>query len=169
MQIRQAKNTDASAIAALSIEVWINTYLRDGINGTFAEYVLKEFTKENFETILTDPAETILVSENLNGIDGYIRLTRDKSCDSAIASPLEITTLYVQPRHQSKHIGLNLLKAGITYCADQTHAHPWLAVNSENERAIKFYLRNGFKKDGQTYFVLGGEKYLNEILVYSPS
>ena len=168
MQIRQAKNSDAAAIAVLSTEVWINTYLRNGINETFANYALKEFTKEKFEMVLMSTNETILVSENSNGIDGFIRLSTDKTCTSISASPCEITTLYVQPRHQSKHVGLHLLKAGIEHCLEQGHAQPWLAVNTENERAVKFYLRNGFIKDGQTYFEIEDGKYLNEILVFSP-
>ena len=38
--IRRAEERDASSLAAVSIEVWVNTYLRDGVSPVFADYVL---------------------------------------------------------------------------------------------------------------------------------
>lgn len=34
--IRKAEERDASSLAAVSIEVWVNTYLRDGVSPEFA-------------------------------------------------------------------------------------------------------------------------------------
>ncbi|WP_311202217.1 hypothetical protein [Leisingera sp. S132] len=38
--IRPAGMHDCSSLAALSIEVWAGTYLRNGISAHFADYVL---------------------------------------------------------------------------------------------------------------------------------
>lgn len=48
--IRKAEERDVSSLAAVSIEVWVNTYLRDGVSSLFAEYVLAEFTAQSFAT-----------------------------------------------------------------------------------------------------------------------
>jgi diamine N-acetyltransferase len=99
--IRKAEERDASSLAALSIEVWLNTYLRDGVSPLFADYVLSEFTAQKFRNAIGDPDLAIWVSENRMGIDGFVTVCSAATPELADCSPLEITTLYVQPRHQS--------------------------------------------------------------------
>jgi hypothetical protein len=70
--IRKAEERDASSLAALSIEVWLNTYLRDGVSPLFADYVLSEFTAQKFRDSIGDPNLAICVSENRMGIDGFV-------------------------------------------------------------------------------------------------
>jgi diamine N-acetyltransferase len=36
--IRKAEEQDASSLAAVGIEVWLNTYLREGGSSFFADY-----------------------------------------------------------------------------------------------------------------------------------
>ena len=160
MSIRSAEITDASSLAAISIEVWLGTYLREGVNAFFADYVLAEFTTAKFETILNDPAETIWVSENVIGIDGFVRVTSGKAAPVAGCSDVELTTLYVQGRHQGKGIGLALLKQALTL------GDPWLTTNMENEPAIAFYLAQGFAIVGETHFKVQDEAYLNHVIAY---
>ena len=78
MKIRPAQKTDAASLAALSIEVWIGTYLKRGVNAFFAEFALSEFTTARFEAILEDGQDLLMVSENEDGIDGYIRLAENR-------------------------------------------------------------------------------------------
>jgi len=73
--IRQAEEQDASSLAAVSIEVWLNTYLRDGVSPFFADYVLSEFTAQKFRDAVRDPNMAIWVSENLMGIDGFVAVS----------------------------------------------------------------------------------------------
>src|SRR4051794_1170643 len=54
--MRRAREQDASGLAAVSIEVWLNTYLRDGVSQLFADYVLSEFRRRSFEMRSRIPA-----------------------------------------------------------------------------------------------------------------
>jgi methyl coenzyme M reductase alpha subunit len=54
MAIREASIDDASSLAALSIEVWIGTYLRNGVSKFFADYALSTFTTQIFEAFIDD-------------------------------------------------------------------------------------------------------------------
>ena len=138
----------------------MGTYIREGVNAFFADYVLAEFTKAKFEALLDDPVETIWVSENLNGIDGFMSVTERKASPIAGCSNVELATLYVQGRHQGKGIGLALLKQALAL------GDPWLTTNTENEKAIAFYLAQGFTIVGETHFQIQGEAYLNHVLAY---
>ena len=165
--LRSADSTDCSSLAALAIEVWISTYIREGINADFADYALAEFTADRFAGILRDPTELLLVSENRCGIDGFVRVRSGQASPVGGPSDTEIATLYVQPRHQGKGIGHSLLRAALDQCQHRGWPHPWLAVNSENLGAIAFYRRNGFTLAGQTHFQIRDSKYLNEVLQFS--
>jgi ribosomal protein S18 acetylase RimI-like enzyme len=164
MNFRVAKKIDASSLAAISIEVWLGTYLRKGVSAFFADYALSEFTASRFEAILEKKDEHIIVSENEAGIDGFIRITSGKIAPVQGSSTTEITTLYVQPRHHGKGIGQGLLHEGARKCATDGVPSLWLSVNSENTSAIDFYLARGFQNVGQSYFRIREEAYLNEIL-----
>lgn len=96
--IRLATPEDASSLAALSLEVWLNTYIREGVNAFFADYALEEFTAARFAQIMSDKNETIWVSQNSVGIDGYIRISLGSIAPVGGCSDMEISTLYVQPR-----------------------------------------------------------------------
>ncbi|WP_320202504.1 GNAT family N-acetyltransferase [Agrobacterium rosae] len=164
MFFRNATESDTSSLAAISIEVWIGTYLRNGVNGFFADYALAEFTAAKFEAIIAANAEHIIVSENENGIDGFIRLSLDSPAPLPGCSSTEIKTLYVQPRHHGKGVGKGLLNEGLRQCANLGVDAVWLTVNSENTAALTFYSALDFHNIGQTQFRIADQAYLNEVL-----
>jgi ribosomal protein S18 acetylase RimI-like enzyme len=164
MTIRPATPDDAASLAALSIEVWLGTYIREGVNAFFAEYALSTFTKAAFEAHLAAPTEQFFVSENRVGIDGYIRFTSGSVAPGLPNLTFELTTLYIQPRHQGRGLGAALLAHGLAGCDRHGAGAAWLAVNSENPGAIAFYERHGFTHAGQTHFRIQDQAYLNEIM-----
>lgn len=161
--LRPATLSDASSIAALSIEVWIGTYLKSGIDGFFADFVLSEFTAPKMESRLADPRNHVIVSENTQGIDGFACLTRASPAPVPGCSDWEISTLYVQPRHHGKGIGRDLLQALLQTCRAQGAPSVWLATNAENTPAIGFYRAHGFEPVGETHFRIGDQGYLNTV------
>lgn len=163
MTVRKAQKPDASSLAAISIEVWIGTYLKHGVSAFFADYALSEFTALNFENLLADPNQFILVSENEEGIDGFIRVSSGSKAPASGCSSVEISTLYVQPRHHGKGIGKALLDAALEHCRRRGAASVWLTTNAENSPAIAFYLKQGFEHIGETHFHIGNEGYLNNV------
>ncbi len=166
MTLRAPHISDASSIAAISIEVWIGTYLKQGVRAFFADYALNEFTYRKTEMLISDPNQFILVSENEDGIDGFIRLSTGSEAPVSGCSEIEISTLYVQPRHHGKGIGRRLLDAAIKYASEKEAGSVWLTTNAENSPAIAFYLAQGFEYVGQTHFRIEDTAYLNNVYSY---
>ena len=166
MTLRKAQKPDASSLAAISIEVWIGTYLKHGVSAFFADYALNEFTALNFEKLVADPNQLILVSENDEGIDGFIRVSSGSTAPVSGCSSVEISTFYVQPRHHGKGIGKTLLDAALEHCRRRGAESVWLTTNAENSPAIAFYLKQGFEHVGETHFRIGNEGYLNNVYSY---
>jgi ribosomal protein S18 acetylase RimI-like enzyme len=161
--LRLAVPSDASSLAALSIEVWLGTYLRRGVTSFFADFVLSEFTSARFAAIMQDPNEWIMVSQNEEGIDGYIRVTQGVTGPLEPCGSTEITTFYIQPRHHGKGIGKTLLTQALNHCRTLSAPSVWLATNWENTPAIGFYKAMGFKEIGITHFKVGDEAYENKV------
>lgn len=163
MTLRLAEISDASSLAALSVEVWVGTYLKSGVSGFFADFVLAEFTAEKMAALIRDPGQFILVSQNRDGIDGYVRVAHGSAAPVDGCSDLEIATFYVQPRHHGTGIGKRLLGAALDHCRAAGGASVWLTTNAENDPAIAFYLRQGFEQVGETHFRIGDQGYLNNV------
>ena len=162
-RIENAEIEDAAAFAALSIEVWVGTYLRQGIDRFFADYVLAEFTTAKMEAVLRDPSQHVLVSRNTQGIDGFIRLSFDTLGPVAACPQTEVATFYVQPRHHGAGIGTALLNAALEACRERGIGAVWLATNAQNTPAIDYYLRRGFASVGETHFRVQDQAYLNRV------
>ena len=167
--LRKATKSDASSLAALSIEVWLGTYLREGINGFFADFALSEFTAARFETLIENDREWLLVSQNTEGIDGFIQLSTGVTGPLEGCGSVEISTFYVQPRHHGKGIGKALLRQAIAQCRALGVQEVWLTTNSQNTPAIEFYHAVGFRKIGITHFHIQDQAYENTVLLLKTS
>ena len=104
-----------------------------------------------------------MVSENAEGIDGVVRVSSNSPAPVKGCSDVEISTLYVQPRHHGTGIGTRLLTGALDHCRDASVGSVWLATNAENDPAIAFYLARGFEQVGETHFVIEGQGYLNNV------
>ena len=165
-QIGPARAEDAPALAALSIEVWLGTYIREGVAPVFADYALRHFTAEAVAGWIAAPEGVFLVARDAAGPVGYLRLEEARPAPVAApgVSPAEIVTLYVRPRFHGVGLGRALLAAGLEAAQARGLPRPWLAVNSENTGALAFYAACGFVSIGQTVFRIGDGAYPNELL-----
>ena len=164
MRIRPAIPSDASSLAALSIEVWLGTYQRDGISAFFADYALSEFTTQRANARIADPTEFLAVLEAGSGLIGYVAVATDKTPPLPGVSGPEVSTLYVQPRHHGKGVGKALLNTALQHCLELGSERTWLTTNSENTPAIEFYLSQGFEHIGTTNFRIQEQSYPNHVL-----
>ncbi|MCM5554097.1 GNAT family N-acetyltransferase [Pleomorphomonas sp. NRK KF1] len=156
---------DAANLAALSIEVWLHTYGRDGIRQAFSDYVLNEFTVERFVGHVADPRGAVLKCERGPYLLGYLRLDFEAACPTVPGVTGEIATLYVRSRHARQGIGAGLLAEAAGLCRARGLERFWLAVNHENTPALRFYEAQGFRRQGSRDFELEGERHENFILV----
>ncbi len=155
---------DAANLAALSIEVWLHTYARDGIRRAFSNYVLGEFTAARFEGHLSSPSQAIVKCERGDSLLGYLRMDFKAVCPTLPELTGEIVTLYVRAHHARNGIGASLLAHASDLCRQRNLTGFWLAVNHENAAAIRFYDAQHFRRKGSRYFELEGERHENFIL-----
>lgn len=166
LTIRNAELADVSNLAALSIQVWLDTYADSGIRPALSDYVLDTFTREHFRDAITDPIQRIRVAYVDGHLVGYARLLLNRACPDDVRPTTELSTLYVQEPFTHRGIGSALLHDALAVAtALSGKASLWLDVYHGNHRAIAFYRKHGLVQRGSTYFEFAGERHENFVFV----
>jgi GNAT superfamily N-acetyltransferase len=166
MQIRKATPNDIYNLAVLKQQVWIATYAEEGIRTELSKYVLSEFTIENIRKTIQDTSRVMLIAETGSHLVGCIEIAlNEKSPVKLEVDYPEIAVLYVLERFKGKGAGKMLLEKAIQNIKNLGHNAVWLTVYYKNHKALEFYLRNGFKSIGSTYFVMDGNRYKNDVML----
>ncbi len=160
MNIRSIETTDFENLTALSIQVWLHTYAKNGVRKDMAQYVLTRFTPEYFESIYYAGHQKLYVATEDDHLIGFITIDLDASCELHGDLGYEIVTFYIQEYFQGKGIGKLLLDHVFHLYEHKS----WLTTWVHNHDAIGFYQHLGFQIEGNTYFDLDGEKHNNYII-----
>ena len=172
--IRKAETSDISALTVLIIQVWLDTYVRDGIKKSVADYVLSELTTARTARYLAQADIHILLAEVNGNLVGYSQTILGKRNVQVQARhqdghQAELDHLYVHPAFFGRGIGSQLLAQSEAYLLAQGVQHIWLTAWIGNQRALRFYPHVGYADIGATFFHLEGEDVPNRIFCKSLS
>ncbi|MEM7166075.1 MAG: GNAT family N-acetyltransferase [Planctomycetota bacterium] len=167
MEVRRATLTDVNNVAALAIQVWLDTYAPLGVRSTMSDYVFSELSPERFQFFVHSPTHALLVAAEKAHIVGLAVVSRNSTCPVDTTPRPELDKLYVQPALQRRGVGRQLLRAAEAECVTWSLPALWLAVWEHNQRAIDFYEGCGYAAIGAAEIHLGPEKHRN--LVYQKS
>ena len=140
VSIRQAVPADAEALAHLHVDVWDDAYtglVPQGILDDRREKVAERV--ERWQEIL-GRAEPTWVAEDSEGLVGFT--STGPARDNDMEELLELYALYVRSAYWDSGLGYALFEIAV---GDRA-AYLWVLVG--NERAIRFYERQGFRLDG---------------------
>ena len=160
--IRKALPEDCKNLAALSIQVWLNTYARDGVNTIVTDYVFETFTEQHFANKLAESSYQLYVFVEEENLLGFIAIDLD-SFWKGEQNGYEVDTLYVQNRQQGKGVGRALLE----HIGEQHGRCYWLTTWVHNVEGLSFYRHIGFNDNDVAYFELDGEKHENRVLMFN--
>jgi GNAT superfamily N-acetyltransferase len=79
------------------------------------------------------------------------------------ASGAELRRLYVQARFAGQGLGGRLLDQAEIVARDRGAPTLWLTTWVGNERALRFYPRQGYADAGETVYEFEGESYANRV------
>ncbi|MFI5128336.1 MAG: GNAT family N-acetyltransferase [Chitinophagales bacterium] len=74
-------------------------------------------------------------------------------------SQMELQKIYILHEHHGKGIGTALLKEVKELAKEVYPDYIWLDTHISNEKAVRFYEKNGFKKIGKYYFTIGTQTF----------
>ncbi|WP_417708575.1 GNAT family N-acetyltransferase [Roseibium aggregatum] len=163
-ELRHATRADLDALAALSIEVWLDTYALDGIPDSHARHVLRTYSPKAFAGVLHDPDKRLIVCRTDAGLLGYLQLDLKAKPVQPGSGTVEIETLYVRRHHQGLGVGRKLLEAACHLIRQAGRPKFFLTVYEGNERAIGFYKAQGLIEEGRWTFDFEGGSAPNLIM-----
>lgn len=105
----------------------------------------------HIETEIDSSLAVVLVSEDCNGINGYLYALD-------FGDNLDLLSIFVDNRYRSNHIGTNMLKELVNICPNKTIT---LEVDEKNIAALQLYYSFGFKVVGnRKNYYENGDAYI---------
>lgn len=156
--IRKARESDCLDLAALSLQVWLQTYATEGMRAQISRYALSTFTEGNFRDILNSASCEVWVCIENEHLVGFISVDMESTFRDETYG-YEVTRLYVSDHFQGQGIGRQLLSEAKTHHGESY----WLSTWVNNHKAINFYRNLGLRVVGEINFELEGEFHKNYI------
>lgn len=147
---REAVIEDAAAIAKVHVASWKWAY-RGLLPAETLDGVDIAEREAGWLDVLAseDPHDRVIVAEGRNGLVGFasVGATRD---DEAPAGTGELFAIYLAEHEAGTGLGASLLARSTEALRDEGFGRATLWVLETNERARRFYAREGWRWDGTT-------------------
>ena len=142
-----------------------------------AAHIATHLSREQFADYIADDIRDVLVArDDEDAVIGYALLVHANPTDADVRTAVarsddgaqalaegrvtEVSKMYVLPDYHSSHVRASpahaLMGAALDAARTRGNTYAWLGVNSENERAQKYYRKMGFAQIGTKTFNMNG-------------
>lgn len=162
---REAVAADARWLADFGREIFDATFGPHNRDEDMAAYLDAHYTVERQAGEIARPGSKIWIAELDGSRVGYTQLVLDAPRVELAGDPAtEVHRFYVDGAWH----GRGIAAAMMAHCLEESRAAgarwTWLAVWSQNERALAFYRKAGFAKIGEQIFVLGRDRQIDFVM-----
>lgn len=156
MKIRKANINDAKLLADLGSKTFYDTYHKHNTVDDMEQYLSSNFTIKHLEDELNLASNDFYIAEKNNEVVGYIKISESvPPKEVSHLQTLEIARIYAVETLHGKGVGTMLLKKAFDIAMLRSKDIVWLGVWQKNDKAIRFYKKNGFVIVAATQFTLG--------------
>ena len=113
-----------------------------------AAFIHESLSEQRFGDYLADPDRRVLVARADGRMIGYAMLVRS-------ADGVELSKIYLLPDGHGTGASAALMAAALAAVRELGAESVWLGVNQRNQRAQRFYAKQGFTVCGTRTFRLG--------------
>ncbi|MBX3100384.1 MAG: GNAT family N-acetyltransferase [Salinibacterium sp.] len=168
--VRRADATDAAALAAVAAETFPLACPPDTLPESIAAFIAAHLSVSSFSAYLDDPERALFLAEADPGSGrtaeaaGYTMIVFGEPADADAAAAVttrptaELSKVYVRQMFHGAGLARLLVAASVDEAHRRGAVSVWLGVNQANERANRFYGKQGFDLVGSKRFRLG-ERY----------
>jgi len=159
MIITKVNLIDIDLLKEICIKTFSETFSSANSEEDMDKYLENNFSTKKLNLELIDKASGFYFAKIDNRVIGYLKInigqsqTEIKSNDS-----LEIERIYVLKEFHGKNVGQALYEKAIEIAKVKRVKYVWLGVWEQNQRAIRFYQKNGFIPFDKHIFTLGDDK-----------
>lgn len=151
--IIKADSSYAKTLSKLSKETFLVAHGHSAPKEEINTYVSNNFNEENFIKELNDQKNIYHLIRYDNIIVGYSKIIlNSKSTHLKSTNVTLLSRIYLLKDYYNLSLGKALFNFNISLAKSNKQSGVWLAVWTENHRAIDFYKKIGFKKVGDYDF-----------------
>lgn len=159
IEIRKVKLSDLKQLVELSRRTFLETFSDTNSEENMNKYLEEELSEEKITSQLTDENSIFYFALVDEKAIGYLKLNFSHSqTEIKDENAVEIERIYVLRDFLGKQVGQVLYEKAIQTARERNAGYVWLGVWEENERAIKFYKKNGFIQFDKHIFKLGEDE-----------
>jgi ribosomal protein S18 acetylase RimI-like enzyme len=163
INIRNAAPDDVVKLSILFMQVYIHNYAVEGVSDEYANFLVKQFSAERLESVIINNPNSLIVAEYNNNLIGVAEIGFNRKCPFKGIAAAELDKLYVLERFCGMGIGSMLFRKAEEIIAGQDK-NLWLYVWEYNERAKRFYTKNGFTALGTQAYPMEQNMYYNIVM-----
>ena len=159
IEIKRIASNDVVALQNISSQTFIETFAEVNTSENMTSYLAEEFSLVKLSSELINPNIEYYFASIGKEVIGYLKLNfgiAQKELQNE--NSLEIERIYVSKEYLGKQVGQLLLGKAIAIANDKKLDFIWLGVWEKNQRAIRFYEKNGFVVFDEHLFILGDDK-----------
>lgn len=156
VKVRKITSVDSTDLVKISRQTFTETFEEVNSEEDMQKYLSENLSEEQLQSELDNPESEFYFAENKDEILGYLKLNSGNSqTENKNENSIEIERIYVRKGFLRMKIGQLLLDHSIQIAKEKNAEFIWLGVWEHNERALKFYGKNGFEVYSKHDFVLG--------------
>ena len=156
--IRFATTDDAELIADLSRRTFHETFGYVNTKENMDKFMNEQFTREKLIDEVRQPWHVFFLAYLKNEPVGYVKLREGSlSIQLDTRSSLEIARIYSVQHMIGKGVGKKLMQICHDVARQKGKHVLWLGVWKQNQRAIDFYRKWGFRQVGTHVFSVGND------------
>lgn len=144
MKIRPAIKEDALRISEILKDSFYSSFANKENEQEVREY-LNSLDETEFSELISRVDMDFLVSEESDGVTGFIQLIDESPVSLPEGKHLKIDRLYLDRDAMGKGVGSALMNASMEKAIRESYKNIWLLVLRSNRKAVDFYEHFGFK------------------------
>jgi diamine N-acetyltransferase len=171
LKLRYGEPKDAKALAEIGAKTFYDAYVETVDLENLKTVVNESFSEEYQLEEINHPDTVFLIAEVDGRMAGYAKLKMNAVSEHvSTRNPAELSRIYLLREHIGKGIGKELMQGCINEARQRSCDSIWLGVWENNQKAINFYKKVGFREVGSQTFMFGRELQTDIVmeLVFRP-
>jgi ribosomal protein S18 acetylase RimI-like enzyme len=161
LSIRPARPGDATVLHEVAAATFALASPPDTRVEDNQAFIATHLSEARFREYLADPARMLFLATLDDVVVGYTMLVGGEPSDADAARAVvhrptvELSKIYVRAEHHRSGVAAELMAVSLRAAALSGARSVWLGVNQRNERANRFYEKQGFRIVGTKRFLVG--------------
>ncbi|MFM9877888.1 MAG: GNAT family N-acetyltransferase [Rhodoglobus sp.] len=161
LHIRPATPDDAALLHQLAAATFPLACPPDALPASIEAFIAANLSMDSFRAYLSDPARVLFVGEIDGAASGYTMVVFGEPGDADAAASVttrptaELSKCYALPTAHGSGLAAAMVTTSVQAARDRGARSMWLGVNRQNDRANRFYEKQGFTVVGTKRFLVG--------------